>query len=348
MDRFQSGYFLITHGIISPCNVQRSPYRGVVIRIGCRWLSHPAIRTASLSLPVAALILGISFVQVSANEPVNVKVPSDPKKWSAVQAIDIHAHIGSFKGFEMGRQALIANVKRFGIRMALVSNVDGAELPGITANMGEAKANEETEKLVLSDPQHFRGLIWVTPHSAKIEIAKHFIDMRLNDSDKPVFVGMKFHPEFDHYWADDNTVDPYLDLCAKNKLVAVFHCGAPGTKSEPERIYKAAKRHPKVPVVLYHMGFNSDHLDAISTVAQSIKNKDADLYVDTAQCSPSAVIAAVKRLGANRVMFGTDATYYGSEHYHHYDELLDKLREALSPHDFALVMHDNAARLFKL
>ncbi len=271
------------------------------------------------------------------------------KKWNSLQAIDIHAHIGSFKGFEMGRQALIANVKRYGIRMALVSNVDGAELPGITANTGQQKANEETEKLVLSDPQHFRGLIWVTPHTAKLELAKHFIDLRLkDDADKPVFVGMKFHPEFDHYWADDSTLDPYLDLCEENGLVAVFHCGAPGSKSEPERIYKSAKRHPKVPVVLYHMGFNSDHLDAISTVAQAIKNKDADLYVDTAQCSTTAVVAAVKRLGANRVLFGTDATYYGGEHYHHYEEMIDKLRDVLSPHDFALVMRDNAIRLFHL
>ena len=269
--------------------------------------------------------------------------------WEKLGIIDSHAHIGSFKGFDIGKNTLLANVRKYGIKTALVSNIDCADMPGVTADLEEEEANSETARFVNSDSAHFRGVLWVRPHAGKLSLAKKFLDMRLDgDANKRTFVAMKFHPEFDHYFADDKSVDAFLSLCSENGIPAVFHCGAPGSKSDAERIYNAAKRFPKVPVVLYHMGFNSDHIEAISCAAQANKNKDANLYLETSQCSVDAVLAAIKRVGVKRVLFGTDATYFGKDHYQHYQELVNRLKQELSPADFALVMRENSLRIFPL
>ncbi|MEK7728249.1 MAG: amidohydrolase family protein, partial [candidate division KSB1 bacterium] len=116
----------------------------------------------------------------------------------------------------------------------------------------------------------------------------------------------------------------------------------------PEKIYAAAKRHPSVPIVLYHMGFLGPHNDAIATVKESLLKKDAQLYLETSQADPQAVLLAIKTLGAERVLFGTDATYYGEKHYEQYIAMTELLQKELRAEDFAKVTRENAKRLFKL
>ena len=79
--------------------------------------------------------------------------------------IDIHAHIGQFKGFVIGLEPLLANVRRYKVRMALVSNLNGANLPGITRNADERQANQETANAVKKYP-FLRGLAWARPTDA--------------------------------------------------------------------------------------------------------------------------------------------------------------------------------------
>src|SRR5207237_771547 len=115
--------------------------------------------------------------------------------WSSLNIVDAHAHIGTFRGFEIGLETLLQDMNTF---------------------------------------------------------------------------GSKFHPELNHYDADDPRVDSYLKLCEKFQIPAVFHCGLPGSHSSPERIYVIAKRHPMVPIVLYHMVFFGPHQDAIAIAKQAI------------------------------------------------------------------------------
>lgn len=118
-----------------------------------------------------------------------------------------------------------------------------------------------------------------------------------------------------------------------------------GSFSDPQRIYNIARRHPDVAVVLYHMGFGTDHSEAIAVAAQAIKNKDANLYLETSQASPEAVLRAIHELGSRRVLFGTDATYYGKTHYDEYKDLIFALKK-LSVREREDVLHENAKRLF--
>lgn len=270
--------------------------------------------------------------------------------WSAHRVIDIHAHIGSYKGYDLSTPTLLLNMEHYGIRLALISNIDGAELPGITLNLDEKKANEATAAHIRRYPGQLRGLVWTRPQDGSPANVEPFLRDSIATGPSPrVFVGMKLHPDMNHFSADDGRVDGYLRLCEKYGIPAVFHSGNDDTSNAaPQKIYAAARRHPAVPIILYHMGFLGPHASAIAAVKQALRQGDAQLYLETAQADPAEVLRAIKELGSDRVLFGTDATYYGKEHYQHYETLVTRLQEELAAEDFVKVMRGNAERLFKL
>jgi len=271
-------------------------------------------------------------------------------RWSEDQIIDIHAHIGSYQGYDLSTPTLLDNLERYGIRLALISNIDGAALPGTTLNLDEIAANQATVEQVRRYPDKLRGLAWTRPTDGSPEKVEPFLRESIaSGSGRRVFVGIKFHPDMNHFPADDPRVDGYLRLCEKYQLPAVFHCGSDGTSnSAPQKIYAAARRHPVVPVILYHMGFLGPHGSAIAVVKAALAKGEAQLYLETSQADPAEVLRAIKELGSSRVLFGSDATYYGKEHYRHYEIMLARLKNELAAEDFIRVVRGNAEKLFPL
>ncbi len=265
--------------------------------------------------------------------------------WSDLRIIDVHAHIGQFKGYDLSWTTLQENLKRRGISRVLISNIDGADLSATTRNLDEKKANEATARLV-ADVPNASGLAWARPVDGASENLVPFLKLHRKDSKENLFVGIKLHPEMNHFAADDTRVDPYMALCRRFNIPAVVHCG--DGSSSAMRIYALARRHPTVPVVLYHMGFGTNHQESIATVKAALKAKDANLYLETAQADPKQVLSAVKQIGSERVLFGTDATYFGKKHYENYDELVALLRAKLTKEELDDVLYKNAQRLFHL
>ncbi|MBQ6516136.1 amidohydrolase family protein [bacterium] len=153
-----------------------------------------------------------------------------------------------------------------------------------------------------------------------------------------LFYGLKFHPIDAKLNADSELYNPYMKLAEKYSLTTVFHSGPLGTEASPQKIYNLAKKFPKVPVVLYHMslspggsvgnlteeeiarrGLSNDrgkwvwevrekwNQDGIDAVKESIAKKDANLYLETSWTKPETIVKAIKEVGADRVLFGTDA-----------------------------------------
>lgn len=265
------------------------------------------------------------------------------------RVIDVHGHIGEFRGFDLSMATLLDNIERNSIGLVLVSNIDGAHLPGTTANSDEERTNRITLDAVRKHPERLRGLLWTRPEDGSPARIEAFLRETLGaGSEERVFVGLKIHPEMNDFPADDRRVDPYLELCEKHGVPAVFHSGRKGSNSDPERIHAVARRHPRVPVILYHMGFGRDHAHALAVAKEALAKRDAQLYLETAQAEPEAVIEAVRTLGSERILFGTDATYYGRNHYARYEALLGRLRSELSADDYSNIVRRNAERLFKV
>jgi len=272
---------------------------------------------------------------------------------SDVETIDCHAHVGSFEGYDLSEGTLLAELDQGGVALALVSNIDGAAVPGKTRGLTEEEANRRTLEFVRRHPSRIRGLLWGRPESGSACRLEPFLDERLspdaaNGWTDRVFVGIKLHPEMNGFEADDPRVDPYLELAGRHGIPVVVHCDGSRDEASASRIRALARRHPQVPVVLYHMGFGGPYTPAIEAVASACREGDAELYLDTAQTPVEVVLEALRAVGTHRVLFGTDATYFGVGHYQHYSALRVALAGTLSGADLTRVMADNARDLFRL
>ena len=159
---------------------------------------------------------------------------------------------------------------------------------------------------------------------------------KLLSSKNDKFYGLKFHPMVIGLDADDEKYNPYMQVAQKHKVPCVFH--TENGNADPKKIYELAKRTPDVPVVLYHMNIvpsgkvgdrpeeeiQSKNLqndrdkwcwdvreawnrEGIDVVEQAVKNKDANLYLEVSWTKPESMVEAIKRVGADRVIWGTDA-----------------------------------------
>ena len=289
--------------------------------------------------------------------------------------IDVHAHIGSFAGYDLSEPTLLAEVAEAGVALALVSNIDGAAVPGKTRDLPEAEANRATERFVGSYPDRFRGLLWGRPDRGDASELEPFAGLRLPAEGasaeeearakegarakeeaagkglrwtRRVFVGLKLHPEMNAVPADAPAFDPYLRFAARHGFPVVAHCDGQVDLASAPRLLALARRHPTVPVVLYHTGFQGPHEPAMAAAEAALADGSANLWLETAQLPPEVALEAVERVGAGRVLFGTDATFHGRGHYARYRPLLEALARELGEEDRARILNGNARTLFRL
>lgn len=269
------------------------------------------------------------------------------------ETIDCHAHVGHFEGYDLSEETLLSELHRGDVALALVSNVDGAAVPGKTLGLDEVQTNRATTEAVRRHPDRLRGLLWARPEIGSAEALEPFLRERLPRGEaepwtERVFVGVKLHPEMNGFAADDPRVDPYLALAGRHRMPVVFHCDGQVEEASAERIYRLARRHPGVPVVLYHMGFGGPHDASLDAAREARERRDARLYLDTAQVPVEVVLDALERVGPDRILFGTDATYYGRGHYERYRALRAALAGMLEPAELCAILSRNARTLFRL
>ena len=137
---------------------------------------------------------------------------------------------------------------------------------------------------------------------------------------------------------------------------------APDEFCNPSLMLELARKHPRVKIVMIHMSLgdkDSDNEAAIEAAKQA-----SNLYLDTSWVPSQKVIEAVREVGQDRVLFGTDAplgSYFKTGDYEHYDHyflfdaiprqpppFIQTLQKELSPPEYEHVMYLNARRLYKL
>lgn len=106
-------------------------------------------------------------------------------------------------------------------------------------------------------------------------------------------------------------------------------CGIPAIEA-------LVRDFPKTKLVLNHLGWESWR--AVIKLAEEHPN----VFVETSWQHAAIMKRAVKALGPERVIFGSDYPLFQQW------QALREVVRAFKPHDFQLVAHDNAARLLKL
>ncbi|MBT9558421.1 MAG: amidohydrolase family protein [Myxococcales bacterium] len=264
--------------------------------------------------------------------------------------IDIHGHHGTLRTdygqYDITTESFLSVLSASQVKWVVVSNLDGASVEG-GADVQQSAANAATSKLVREHPSRVRGLLWAKPNEGTPSELIPFTSERLPDGSR-VFVGVKLHPDWQSVSAADTSIDGYMAVCRAAGLTMMIHTDVSSPLSHPEKVFDLGKRFPDVPIVLYHMGFFGEHEVAMEVVRRATAEGSANLYLETSSASAEDILAAIRQVGAERVLFGSDVPYFGALHYAIYGSILETLRSALPPAEYALVTHGNAQRLLGL
>jgi predicted TIM-barrel fold metal-dependent hydrolase len=126
-----------------------------------------------------------------------------------------------------------------------------------------------------------------------------------------------------------------VDVAREAGLIVNVHSG--GHNSHPHEIGALARRYPDVTFIMDHMGYRNDGEAAL---LEAEDNPNIYLGATIAAVEPSFVVNAIKRVGAERVIFGSNAPNV------YPDLAAESLRRAkLGAEAEALVLGGNLSRL---
>lgn len=222
--------------------------------------------------------------------------------------IDAHCHIGPglrapipfgpIFATETGEQ-LLELLAGTGIDQALVMapSWEGGWDGNDFVDPDYRRANEAIADAVQRHPGRLVGVARVNPkfgNDAVRELERCFTDYG--------FRGLKLNNEADGFEPTNlRLLSPLAEVCLAHDAPLLVRTGF--HPCEPLLFLPLAQAHPKLNIVLLHMG-GRIHGDAIITAQQA-----PNVYLETAAQMPRSIVAAVKALGADRVVFGTDTPY---------------------------------------
>ncbi|MEE9611784.1 MAG: amidohydrolase family protein, partial [Desulfatiglandales bacterium] len=239
---------------------------------------------------------------------------------------EFHAHIGKSKVFGKG----FVGAKTL-VEMMDQNKIDKAVLIP-TASPPKPRYYEDVVDALKEFPDRFYGFFLANP---KEENVCDMLDMVVN---KYGFLGVKLHPTFLGFAADDHDlVYPIVEKAKELKICVMIHSD-PSIYATPWQVGLLAMDFPDVPVVMAHMGF----IDIIyNDAAINMAKRAPNLYLETCGVSAeSKVTAAVREIGASRVLYGSDMPFHNPAFDMARIEYAD-----ISEEEKKLIMGENAKRL---
>ncbi|MBN1352689.1 amidohydrolase family protein [candidate division KSB1 bacterium] len=237
--------------------------------------------------------------------------------------IDAHIHVGPYFNFYMPAPTaddLLVLADRLGVRMMIAS--------GMAVNVDVVLANEQTISAHRKYPDRF--LPYINVSATYPEEIGAILDM----AEKEKFCHFKFHRmgpalPYDHH--EYNRVYEYAN--SKQGCILLHTWG----KNDLEAISKAAKKFRNVNFLLAHAGL----VDPEAYVEIAKKNQNTFLELAGSPIKYNLVEYFVKMVGAERVIYGSDAPFINMN-----QQIGQVLFSRISDEDKRLILGLNAQRLF--
>ena len=155
------------------------------------------------------------------------------------------------------------------------------------------------------------------------------------------FYGIKINGSQNKHNIDSEESLMIIDLIAKAGKIVAFHCGAEApVYTDPARAARIAKLYPELRIIMVHMGGVIEP-DMSEKVVAAAKESPNMMLVGSAIPMPR-VVNGIRKLGADRILFGSDTPYHGSP-----KRGLDEYREMLKEFNAetaGLVLGENAKK----
>lgn len=241
--------------------------------------------------------------------------------------IDFHTHVDEAPAFGWidRPEKIVGLLDEAGIDLAAVMTY--TDLPGLNPD-----ALRSILAAVASFPDRLIAFVRLDPnHRAEAATL-------LEEAVAAGVRGLKLHPTTTLAHPAEEPTVALLRRCGELGIPVLFHCGD-DPYTTPQAIALAARLAPRTAIVLGHMGGYFHVEEAIEAAAAH-----PNLYLETsAMPYPALIRVAIDRVGAGRVLFGSDGPGCNPRLELH------KVRLAgLTPADEELVMGGNAARLLSV
>ena len=184
-------------------------------------------------------------------------------------------------------------------------------------------------------PERILGFVRVNPHLLEHALEKIELGVRHQG-----FYGVKLHPRNEAFSINSEELAyPITELAVKLRVPILIHTGEPDTYgfAQPTLVGGLADAFPEVTLILGHMGKRL-YEDAI-LVAKWFEN----IVLETSFRSPREITRAVKRVGAERVVYGSDMPFGIPEIEMMKIQLCD-----ISPEEKDMVLGENVTRILRI
>jgi predicted TIM-barrel fold metal-dependent hydrolase len=256
--------------------------------------------------------------------------------------IDLHTHVGPglAQQKDTWRSPLKADSGDELVRLLDDAGIDRAVVfpplleGGEFVDLNYVQANAAVRNAVAEFPDRLIGFVRVDPNfgaDAEAEATRNLEGgMR----------GMILHPDWECFYPNDSSVHHLMALMDRFRVPVAFHSGESDYygMSGPALFLQLAKRFPGVSIVLKHMGYRLAE-DAIAVALER-----PNVYLETSGNLCSNIAKAITRLGADRVVFGSDSPYHSPKVEMMKITSLPMVSEA----DKRKVLGENLARLLGL
>lgn len=150
------------------------------------------------------------------------------------------------------------------------------------------------------------------------------------------FVGLKLHPTLHGYrLADHGLMDPIFATARDLGIIVTSH-GASDLYNNPREFAEMAGTFPDVPLMMVHMGYFWE-----TDLAIEVSGQHPNLYLDTSRAPIFEIAQAVREIGAEKVIWGTDSPFVD------YELEFSKMTRLGDAQEYELVMGANITRLLE-
>lgn len=251
--------------------------------------------------------------------------------------IDADTHISPFKvsEYDVTVDDLLRNMDRAGVDKSLTW-LRPPYFRDVTA------ANRYVYESMTNHPDRILGFGWVDPHLGYDKMR----DEIKRCLEEYGFYGVKMNGAQNQFYIDDEEMAlPLIEDIVKGGGIVAFHIGTDAYEAtHPFRMGKIAQMFPDAQFLMVHMGGVGFH--DLSNAAFEVMDNNPNITGIGSAIRPINVLKGIKKLGADRVCYGSDFPF-NLMHVEvaSYHALMDG---ELDETDQQKVMGGNIARLFRL
>jgi predicted TIM-barrel fold metal-dependent hydrolase len=254
------------------------------------------------------------------------------------KVVDVHVHMGISSTLQVagGAEDVIRIMDENEIDQSIISPIPGYVTPrGVADSMEE---NNNIAEAVRRWPDRYpRGLGVIEPRHGKAGLPE--VDRVLGDLG---LHGLMFHNDFNGVNLDDPRMFAIIEKAAKYKDITIMvHTAQQSMIESPYQLIRLANAFPEVTFLDAHPMMFPAQLSATILVAKKCPNVYFDTCLTYHHLWP--IETAVKEIGADRILFGSDNPYFTKC----IDKVIVEWAE-ISEEDKDLIFYKNAQKLFAL